>query len=191
LGYRVRLIGRAHRGPDGLELSVSPTLVPEDSPLARVEGAFNAVQIVGDAVGPLFLHGLGAGQNPTASAVVADVIDTIAGRAAITFGALKLWSDDRDEEIALSDPGDTAGRFYLRLTVERRTDTVAEVARLLTQHETPVESLVQYEDDEDEQVAGLVVMTGQTTEGRFAAAVAEIEKLPAVRPGAVRCRVAE
>jgi len=190
LGYRVRLIATARRGPGGLELSVAPTLVPESTPLAGVHGAFNALQVVGDAVGPLFLHGLGAGQNPTASAVVADLVDTVAGRTAITFGALNLWSGQNDEAASLCDPRETAGRFYLRLNVEKRLDTAAEVARLLAERQTPVDSLVQYDDDEDERLGGLVVMTGPTTEGHFADAVGQIERLPAVRPGAVRCRVA-
>ncbi len=94
LGYRIKLIAVAQLHGGGLELHVSPTLVKVGMPLAEVRGAFNALQVVGDAVGPVFFHGLGAGQTPTASAVVADMIDTAVGRTGITFRTLNLWSQD-------------------------------------------------------------------------------------------------
>src|SRR5205823_1020440 len=105
LGYRIKLIAVAQlhgsvAGPlsvqSGLELHVTPTLVKVGTPLAEVRGAFNALQVVGDAVGPVFFHGLGAGQMPTASAVVADMIDTAVGRTGITFRTLNLWSQDEE-----------------------------------------------------------------------------------------------
>ena len=89
LGYSIKLLAVAELVPEGLELHVSPTLVRQRSTLAQVQGAFNAIRIVGDAVGRVFLHGLGAGQMPTASACVADLIDTLLGRTAITFRTLQ------------------------------------------------------------------------------------------------------
>ena len=80
LGYSIKLLAVAELVPEGLELHVSPTLVRQGSPLAEVRGAYNAMRVVGDAVGRVFFHGLGAGQMPTASAVVADLISTVAGR---------------------------------------------------------------------------------------------------------------
>jgi len=191
LGYHVRLVATAQRGPAGLELSVAPTLVAEDTPLAEVQGAFNALQIVGDPIGPLFLHGYGAGQTPTSSAVVADVIDTIVGRTAITEASLELWASQSGEPITVCNPDTIAGRFYLRVNIERKLAAAAQLAGVLADHDTPVDTLVQYEDDEDQNLAGLVVVTGPTTEGHVAAAVEQIEKLPFVRPEIVRCRVAE
>ena len=93
LGYSIKLLAVAELVPEGLELHVSPTLVRHGTPLAEVRGAYNAIRVVGDAVGRVFFHGLGAGQMPTASAVVADLIDTVVGRTAITFRTLELWSD--------------------------------------------------------------------------------------------------
>ena len=93
LGYSIKLLAVADLAAEGLDLHVSPTLVRCRSPLAQVRGAYNAIRVVGDAVGRVFFHGLGAGQMPTASAVVADLIDTIVGRAAITFRTLNLWSN--------------------------------------------------------------------------------------------------
>src|SRR6185295_15841706 len=98
LGYRIKLLAIARLVSGGLELHVSPTLVKIGTPLAEVRGAYNAISVVGDAVGPLFFHGLGAGQMPTASSVVADMIDTVVGRTGITFRTLKLWSQ-RDSGI--------------------------------------------------------------------------------------------
>ncbi len=190
MGYHIRLVATAELGPEGLDLCVGPTLIPEGTPLAGVQGAFNAVQVVGDAVGPVFFQGLGAGQNPTASAVVADLIDTIAGRSAITFNALNLWSDHDAGGVSARDPKKTPGRYYLRLNVAKELEVASEAARVLKEHNTAIDSLFQYEDPEDAGGAGLVIMTQQTTEGEIAAAVDAIRKLPFVRPGGTRARVA-
>src|SRR6185295_1052568 len=113
LGYRIKLLAVGQLTPAGLELHVSPTLVKLGSPLAEVRGAYNAISVVGDAVGRVFFSGLGAGQMPTASAVVADLIDMVVGRSAITFRTLELWSKDR-ARVAASDYDQAAGRYYLR-----------------------------------------------------------------------------
>ena len=91
LGYRIKLLAIANLAEDGLELSVSPTLVPVGTPLAEVRDANNAIEVIGDAVGPVFYHGLGAGQMPTASAVAADLIDTAVGRTRLTFQTLEYF----------------------------------------------------------------------------------------------------
>ena len=93
IGYRIKLLAVAELDGDTLELHVSPTLVQRGRPLADVSGPFNAIRVVGDAVGALMFYGHGAGQMPTASAVVADIIDTAVGRTAITFRTLELWSN--------------------------------------------------------------------------------------------------
>lgn len=113
LGYAVKLLAVADLVPEGLELHVSPTLVQHGTPLAEVRGAYNAIRVMGEPVGPVFFRGLGAGQNPTASAVVADLIDTVVGRTAITFRTLDLWSDDREAPVSARDPANIPGRFYL------------------------------------------------------------------------------
>ena len=93
MGYRIKLLAVAELDGDTLELHVSPTLVKRGRPLSDVSGPFNAIRVVGDAVGELMFYGQGAGQMPTASAVVADMIDTAVGRTAITFRTLELWSN--------------------------------------------------------------------------------------------------
>jgi len=192
LGYSIKLLAVAELVPEGLELYVSPTLVRRGSPLAEVRGAYNAVRVVGDAVGRVFFHGLGAGQMPTASAVVADLISTIVGRAAITFRTLNLWSPQREAAAAARDPAKVPGRFYLRLNVEDRPGVLAEITGELGRHEISIASVIQHELEEEagpQKLVPLVIMTHQATEGRMSAALEAIGKLSSVGPGSVRMRV--
>jgi homoserine dehydrogenase len=190
LGYGIKLLAVAELVPDGLELHVSPTLVRQRSTLAQVQGAFNAIRIVGDAVGRVFLHGLGAGQMPTASACVADLIDTILGRAAITFRTLDLWSDRREVPVALRDPASVPGRFYLRFNVDDRPGVMAEIAGILGRHRISIASVIQHETEEEaEGVVPLVIMTHTATEGAMRQAQEEINCLASVHPGSIRMRV--
>src|SRR5215475_11878686 len=103
IGYRIKLLAVAELDGDTLELHVSPTLVKRGKPLSDVSGPFNAIRVVGDAVGELMFYGPGAGQMPTASAVVADIIDTAVGRAGITFRTLELWSNRKARVTTLPD----------------------------------------------------------------------------------------
>jgi homoserine dehydrogenase len=190
LGYRIKLLAVAERVPEGVELHVSPTLVRAGTMLAEVREAYNAIRIVGDAVGRVFFHGLGAGQMPTASAVVADLIDTLVGRWAITFRALASWSADGEPEVRMRDPAKVAGRFYLRLTVEDRPGVMAEITGILSGHGISIASIIQHESEEDSSSAvSLVIMTHNTLEGNFAAAMRSIGQLSSVHPGSVRMRV--
>lgn len=191
LGYSIKLLAVAELVPEGLELHVSPTLVRRHTPLAEVRGAFNAVRVVGDAVGRVFFHGQGAGQMPTASAVVADLISTVVGRAAITFRTLDLWAAGREAPVAVRDPANVPGRYYLRLNVEDRPGVMAEIAGVLGAHRISIASLIQHETEEEETdgIVPLVIMTHTAAEGEMTLAMREIERLACVAPGAVRMRV--
>lgn len=199
LGYRIKLIAVAQlhenavgtlRVPSGLELHVTPTLVKIGTPLAEVRQAYNAIQAVGDAVGPVFFHGLGAGQMPTASAVVADMIDTAVGRTQITFRTLSLWSQ-REARVAMLDHKQLPGRYYLRFTVEDRPGVLAEIAGVLGKHQISIASVIQHEpsNESGSRVVPLVIMTYQAKEGAAQAAMAEIDMLKCVRQASVRMRV--
>jgi homoserine dehydrogenase len=190
LGYRIKLIAVAQLHESGLELHVTPTLVKIGTPLAEVRGAFNALQVVGDAVGPVFFHGLGAGQMPTASAVVADMIDTAVGRTGITFRTLNLWSQD-EARVKTLDHKQLPGRYYLRFTVEDRPGVLAEIAGVLGKHQISIASVIQHEPSGDGtgRTVPLVIMTQQAKEGAAQTAVAEIDRLKCVRTGSVRMRV--
>ncbi|MDY0165146.1 MAG: homoserine dehydrogenase [Thermoguttaceae bacterium] len=190
LGYHVKLLAMAELGGDGLELHVSPTLVRRGTPLAEVRGAFNAVRVVGDAVGPVFFHGQGAGQMPTASAVVADLIDTIVGRMAITFRTLGLWSSGSESAIALRDPATVPGRYYLRFRVNDRPGVLADIAGILGSNRISIASVIQHEaSDGGDQVVPLVIMTHSATEGALRTAMQAIDGLTCVHAGSVRMRV--
>jgi len=188
LGYRVKLLAVAQLDGEGLELHVQPTLVRAGTPLAEVRGAYNALSVVGDAVGRVFFHGLGAGPMPTASAVVADMIDTAVGRTAITFRTLELWSN-REARIRPNDYAVCRSRFYLRFIVEDRPGVLGDITAVLGHHNISIASVLQHEGEEDDNVVPLVIMTHQTTEGASAAACEEITRLPRVRPQSVHMRV--
>ena len=130
LGYRIKLIGLSRVTPEGLQAVVGPMLVKAGTPLAEVRANYNAVSVDGDAVGPVFYHGQGAGQMPTASAVVADLIDTAVGRTAITFKTLELWSDESNR-IEMAKPGELTGRFYLRFNVDDVPNVMSQIAGVL------------------------------------------------------------
>ncbi len=193
LGYRIKVLAVAQLQDHQVELHVSPTLVKIGTPLAEVRGANNAISVVGDMVGRVFYHGLGAGQLPTASAIVADLIDTLAGRAAITFRNSEWWSQ-AEPIVPMADHASALGRYYLRFTVEDHPGVLARIAGVLGRHEISIASVIQREiesrSDASDDVS-LVIMTHTANEGKAAAAVAEIDQLPSIRAGSVRMRVLE
>ncbi|RIK78818.1 MAG: homoserine dehydrogenase [Planctomycetota bacterium] len=185
MGYRIKLLATADLVDDTLELDVSPALVRVRSPLAEVSGPFNAIRVEGDAVGPLFFHGQGAGQMPTASAVVADMIDMAVGRTAITFRTLELWSNRKAR--VTPAPNDAArAKFYLRVIVEDHPGVLAQVTTVLGKHGISIASVLQREPIEAQGVVPLVIMTHETSEGDAARACEEIDGLPPVRGETVR-----
>ncbi len=191
LGYCIKLLAVAQlvdpeRSADGLDVHVSPTLVRRGTPLAEVRGANNAISVVGDAVGTVFFHGLGAGQMPTASAVVADLIDMAVGRTQLTFQTLQLWSD-REARVEARDPALAPGRYYLRLQVDDHPGVLADVTGVLGRHHISIASVIQHEPLATN--VPLVIMTHTATEGAAADAVAEVDRLDSVSGGTVRMRV--
>jgi homoserine dehydrogenase len=158
LGYRIRLVAVASRNDGRLAMRVAPALVKVGTPLAETRGAYNAVSIVGDAVGRMFFHGLGAGQMPTASAVVADIIDTVVGRAAITFRTTGVL--EADTPAAKVAAADMPGRHFLRFHVTDRPGVLAQITGILGEHGISIASVIQH-DAADATGAGvpLVIMT--------------------------------
>jgi homoserine dehydrogenase len=174
LGYRVRLVARATRTADGLAMRVAPALVKAGTPLAETRGAYNAVSIVGDAVGRMFFHGLGAGQMPTASAVVADIIDTVVGRAAITFRTTGVL--DAEGSAARLDGGDLHERFFLRVAASDRPGVLSRITGILGEHRISIASMIQHEPSGSSGAAvPLVIMTHACGAAALAKAVAHID----------------
>lgn len=189
LGYRIKLIALAELTRNGLQLDVAPMLVKLGTPLAEVQDNFNAIRVVGDAVGPVFFHGQGAGQMPTASAVVADMIDTAVGRTKITFQTLKLWSDTAPS-IEIAYPGEARARYYFRLNITDQSNVLAPVSEIMGRYGISIASVFQHDDDRsDSNVVPLVIMTHETTEQNAAAAFREINQLDFVHPAAQRLKV--
>ncbi|MBI1914660.1 MAG: homoserine dehydrogenase [Planctomycetes bacterium] len=179
LGYTIKLLAETWLSDNQLALHVSPVLLRHNAPLAQVRGAYNAIHVFGDIVGDTLYYGRGAGEMPTASAVVADLIDMAVGRAQRTFHTLRLWSDG-DTSLRLRPPGTVRSRFYLRMFVEDRPGVLAEVARVLAEHEISIASVIQHEvpDEEEGQRVQLVIMIHTALSGSFRDAVARIDCLP-------------
>jgi homoserine dehydrogenase len=201
LGYTIKLLaevwldtaGDPKRGPSRpLALHVSPVLLHHHAPLAQVRGAYNAINVVGDAVGDTLYYGRGAGQMPTASAVVADLIDMAVGRAQRTFQTLRLWSGNGGG-IGLRPSSTVRSRFYLRLLIQDRPGVLAEVARELAERHISISSVIQHEalEEHEGDTVPLVIMTHAALTGDFRAAVSGIDRLAYVTAPGVFYPVAD
>ena len=173
LGYRIKLLGIARRTEGGVETRVHPCLVPATAPIARVDGVFNAVVAEGDAVGRIMLEGRGAGAGPTASAVIADLIDLARNRLTPIWGQ-ESFADDLVVPISQH-----LGAYYLRLMVTDRPGVIADVAAILRDSGVSLESLLQHGRSPNESVA-VVLVTHEVREHAMRAAVDAIGALPAV-----------
>lgn len=193
LGYRVKLLATSRLSRGRLEVSVQPTLIRADRPVAQTNGADNIVAIEGDAVGLIRLSGAGAGQMPTASAVVADLVDYATGRASLTFQSLLRMQ--AQQPLPFQPPEDLSRRYYLRYTVADRPHVLADIADILGRHQISISSVRQDETPDDveggEAIARLVIMTHRTTEGRLRAAGTEIDQLSSVRGLSIRLPMAD
>ncbi len=183
LGYRIKLLGLARQTEAGIECRVHPCMVPEAAPLARVDGVYNAVVIEGDFVGRVMLEGRGAGAGPTASAVVADLIDIARGRATPVWGAA---STDLSNAPAVPISAYT-GAYYLRLMVVDRPGVIADVTCALRDAGVSLESMLQHGRSPGEAVP-IVLVTHETREAQMRAALDRIERLESVleRPSLIR-----
>jgi homoserine dehydrogenase len=193
LGYRVKLIAFARLVETGVHLMVGPMLVRIGEPLAEVQANYNAIRVVGDAVGPVFFHGQGAGQMPTASAVVADMIDTAVGRTAITFKTLELWADGH-KRVDFADPGDLEGRFYMRFDVVDQPGVLGQITGRIGQHGISIASVYQHESQHEsvasrQQTVPVVIMTHRAKESAASAAMKQIAAMPTVANTPERFRI--
>ncbi|MBX3416007.1 MAG: homoserine dehydrogenase [Pirellulaceae bacterium] len=189
VGHRIKLIALAELTETGLQLEVAPMLVKIGTPLAEVQDNFNAIRVTGDAVGSVFYHGQGAGQMPTASAVVADMIDTAVGRTKITFQTLKLWSDTAPT-IQLAYRGDSRSRYYFRLNITDQSNILAPITKIMGKFGISIASVFQHDDDRLEtNIVPLVIMTHETSEQNANAAFEEINQLDFVHPTTERLKV--
>jgi homoserine dehydrogenase len=187
LGYVLKLLAIGRRNGRRLSLRVHPTFIREASPLATVGGADNAVLLTGHAVGDTFYTGPGAGEMPTASSIVADIVDAALGRARATF-AHSAWLAGRCPTIPVQPIGEVISRYYLRFDVEDRPGVLANIAGVLGRHDISVASVLQHEPTQPDSVP-LVITTHEAPEANLASAIGEIQGLPSMAGPAVRVRM--
>jgi homoserine dehydrogenase len=189
LGYRIRLLAIAKLHSERLEIHVSPTLVEIGQPLAEVRGPYNAVSVVGDAVGRVFFHGQGAGQMPTASAVVADMIDTAVGRTGLTFRNLELWSD-QEAKVKILEPKNTVSRYFTRFMIKDQPGMLSKIAGIFGNNGMSISSVIQHEPNEEKDpFVPLVIMTYGSNAIAAQKSMKEIEQLGPVQPNSLCLRV--
>ncbi len=190
-GYRIKHLGVTRRTEKGIELRVHPTLIPERRLIANVDGVMNAVLVKGDAVGPTLYYGAGAGSLPTASAVVADVIDvtrTLTTDPENRVPHLAFQPGELSDMSVLSmDDVETA--YYLRMTAEDKPGVVAAVAGILGDAGISIEAIKQKQPREGENQVPLVMLTHRVLERQMNEAISKIEALDAISADVIRIRV--
>jgi homoserine dehydrogenase len=191
LGYRIKHLGIARNTENGVELRVHPTLIPSRRLIANVDGVMNAVLVCGDAVGPTLYYGAGAGAEPTASAVVSDLVDAV--RAMTTAPENRVpylgFQADSVVELPILSADDIKTAYYLRLTAEDKPGVLADVTRILAAHNISIEALIQKEPLKGESSVSIIMLTQLTLEKEMNAAIAEIEALTTVSGKVARIRL--
>ncbi len=193
LGYRIKLLGITKRTPDGIELRVHPTLIPTRRLIANVEGVMNAVLIKGDAVGQTMYYGAGAGAEPTASAVVADLVDV--ARTLTTDPENRVphlaFQPDRLANVAILPMEQVVTSYYLRMRVLDQPGVLADITRILADRTISIDAMVQREPGEGEDQVDIIMLTHETREKNVNEAIAQIEGLPVVTGRVTRIRLEE
>jgi homoserine dehydrogenase len=191
LGYRIKLLGITKRAARGIELRVHPTLVPARRLIANVEGVMNAILVKGDAVGPTLYYGAGAGAQPTASAVVADLVDVtrlITADPEQRVPHLAFQPDQLSDERVLSIH-EIQTSYYLRMRVQDKPGVLADVTRILADSSISIEAMVQKEPGEGERQADIVLLTNRALEADVNRAIGAIEGLATVLGPVTRIRM--
>ena len=193
LGYRIKLLGIAKRKDKGIELRVHPTLIPDRRLIANVEGVMNAILVKGDAVGQTMYYGAGAGAEPTASAVVADLVDVARMLTADPEHRVPhlAFQPDQLSSTPILPMGEVETSYYLRLRVQDRPGVLADITRILADLQISIDAMVQKEPHEGEDQVDIIMLTHLTVEKNVNAAIAKIEKLPVVVGKVTRIRLEE
>src|SRR5690606_33322641 len=191
LGYRIKHLGIARQTDKGVEVRVHPTLIPNNSLVAEVDGVMNAVMVKGDAVGPALFYGAGAGAEPTASAVVADVIDVAralnsAPEARVPYLAFSNASFNGTPIIPIEEV-ETA--YYLRMTALDKPGVLSRVASIMSDRGISIEAIIQKRPQPGENHVPLIMLTNIAMEKNLMAAVSAVEELDAIAGAVVHIRV--
>jgi homoserine dehydrogenase len=182
LGYRIKLLGIAKRKAAGFELRVHPTLIPARQLIANVEGVMNAILVKGDAVGQTMYYGAGAGAEPTASAVVADLVDVARALTADPEHRVPhlAFQHDRLSNVPVLPMGEVETSYYLRLRVADKAGVLADITRILADQAISIEALVQKEPNAGEEYVDIILLTHLTQEKKIDTAIRRMEGLPVV-----------
>jgi len=193
LGYRIKLLGITRRAKKGIELRVHPTLVPARRLIANVEGVMNAILVKGDAVGATMYYGAGAGSQPTASAVVADLVDVTRLITADPEHRVPhlAFQPDQLSDTPILPIGEVETSYYLRMRVLDRPGVLARITRILADSRISIDAMVQKEPGEGEKRVDIVMLTHRAIEKNVNAAMARIERLPTVIGKVTRIRLEE
>ena len=191
LGYRIKLLGIAKRTPQGIELRVHPTLIPSKRLIANVEGAMNAVLVQGDAVGATLYYGKGAGAEPTASAVIADLVDIT--RLADALPAHRVphlaFQPNSMTDTPILPISEVTTSYYLRMHVADKLGVLANVTSILAESTISIDAMLQKEPALGETQTDIIMLTHQTQEKNVEAAIKKIEALPTVLGNVTKIRL--
>jgi len=193
LGYRIKLLGIAKRKSKGIELRVHPTLIPAKRLIANVEGVMNAILVKGDAVGQTMYYGAGAGAEPTASAVVADLVDVARMLTADPEHRVPhlAFQPDQLSSTPILPMGEVETSYYLRMRVLDKPGVLADITRILADGSISIDAMVQKEPNEGEDQVDIIMLTHLTVEKNVDVAMRKIEALPVVTGKVTRIRLEE
>ncbi len=193
LGYRIKLLGITKRTAEGVELRVHPTLIPSKRLIANVEGAMNAVLVHGDAVGATLYYGKGAGAEPTASAVIADLVDVTRMHTADPENRVPhlAFQPNAMADLKILPMDEVQTSYYLRLRVLDKPGVLADITRILADEQISINAVIQKEPEEGEEQTDLIMLTHLTREKRINAAIVKIEALGVVAGKVNKLRLEE
>jgi homoserine dehydrogenase len=191
LGYRIKLLGLTRRRPNGVELRVHPTLIPAKRLIANVEGVMNAILVQGDAVGATLYYGRGAGAEPTASAVIADLVDVTRMHTADPEHRVPhlAFQPGAVQDTLVLPLSEIETSYYLRLRVEDKSGALADITRILADQTISIDAMIQREPNEGESQTDIIILTHVTVEKNIDAAIAKIEALPVIKKKVIRLRM--
>lgn len=180
MGYRLKLLAIGEKTRENkISLRVHPSFIPKDNPLARVDGSFNAISLFGDAVGNVIYYGRGAGMMPTASAIVADIIDISLAKSNSITGKPHLKSRT-ETKLLIEKAGNSASRFYVRLMVKDQPGVFAQIGRILAKHAISISGILQHEGRGPENTIPVVITTHTARQSKVTTALQELENLKTV-----------
>jgi homoserine dehydrogenase len=191
LGYRIKSLGIARRTEKGIELRVHPTLIPEKRLIANVNGVMNAVLVKGDAVGPTLYYGPGAGAEPTASAVIADIVDVARTLNADPSHRVPYLAFQQNALFDTPVLGieDVVTSYYLRISARDKPGVLSRIAQILSDAGISIEALIQKEPATGQDHVPVIILTNRTLERQLIAAIAQLEALDSIEGEVVRIRV--